>query len=161
MIIAVSKFLVLVILINGAPILISCSVKDRFSKPVDFNYRLADGQFLFGPTKTWRGIIAAILMGSILAPILGYGWYLGVYVALASMSGDLFSSFIKRRMGMPSSSMALFLDQLPEVLFPALFCMHQLQLSIIGVFYAAVIFLVAELFLSQLLFMWGIRKQPF
>ncbi|MFW2373062.1 MAG: CDP-archaeol synthase [Gammaproteobacteria bacterium] len=161
MIISISKFLALVILINGAPILIRFSFKQRLSMPVDFNYRLGDGQFLFGPTKTWSGIVAAVIMGSIVAPILGYAWYLGVYVALASMSGDLFSSFVKRRMGMPSSSMALFLDQLPEVLFPALLCMQALQLSFIGILYALVIFVVAELLLSQLLYKWGIRKQPF
>lgn len=161
MIIAISKFLVLVILINGAPILVSYSFKQRFNMPVDFNYRLADGQFLFGPTKTWRGIFAAVIMGSTVAPIVGYAWYLGAYVALASMCGDLFSSFVKRRMGMPSSSMALFLDQLPEVLFPAFFCMRALQLSFIEALYAAVIFIVAELLLSQLLYKWGIRKQPF
>jgi len=161
LIIAISKFLVLLILINGAPILISYSFKQRLSVPVDFNYCLADGQFLFGPSKTWRGIIAAVIMGSMVAPILGYVWYLGAYVALASMSGDLFSSFVKRRMGMPSSSMALFLDQLPEVLFPALLCMQPLQLSFIGLLYVAVMFVVVELLLSQLLYKWGIRKQPF
>lgn len=161
MIVAISKFLTLVILINGAPILLSCAIKERFNTPVDFNYRLTDGQFLFGPNKTWRGIIAAVMMGSILAPLLGYSWSLGAYVALASMVGDLFSSFIKRRMGMPSSSMAMLLDQLPEVLFPALICMQQLQLSFSGIIYAAAFFVVAGLLLSQLLYKWGIRKQPF
>lgn len=161
MIIAISKFLLLVIVINGAPILIRYVLKERFSSPVDFNYRLTDGHFLFGPAKTWRGILAAVLVGSILAPMLNYEWYLGACVALASMAGDLFSSFIKRRLGILSSSMALLLDQLPEVLFPALLCMQQLQLSLIGVLYAAVIFVVAELLLSRLLYKWGIRKQPF
>lgn len=161
MIIAISKFLALVIAINGAPILIRYTFKQRFSLPVDFNYRLADGQFLFGSTKTWRGIISAVIMGILVAPILGFTWYLGACVALASMSGDLFSSFIKRRLEMPSSSMALLLDQLPEVLFPAVLCMQALQLSFIEVLYAAVMFVVAELVLSQLLYKWGIRKQPF
>ena len=161
MIIAISRFIVLVILINGAPILIRYIAKERFSTPVDFHYRLADGHYLFGSAKTWRGIIAAVFMGCMLAPILGYEWYFGGYVALASMSGDLFSSFIKRRLGKPSSSRALLLDQLPEVLFPALLYMSYLKLSLISVLYAAGIFVVAELLLSQLLYRWGIRKQPF
>lgn len=161
MILDISKFLILVILINGAPILVRYVLKERFSTPVDFNYRLTDGHFLFGPAKTWRGVIAAIITGGLVAFLLSYEWYLGVYVALASMTGDLFSSFIKRRSGMPSSSMALLLDQLPEVLFPAFLFMQSLQLTYYSVLYAAVIFVVAELLLSQLLYKWGIRKQPF
>lgn len=158
---AISKFILLLVFINGAPILLSYGIKQRFNSPVDFGVRLADGEYLFGPTKTWRGIIAAILVGAVTAPVLGYDWFLGAYIAMLSMSGDLISSFSKRRMAMPSSSKALFLDQIPEVLLPALICMQALQLQLIDVIYAALLFIAIELLLSQILFRWGIRDQPY
>ena len=52
------------------------------------------------------------------APLLGLTWQLGLVVGVAAMFGDACSSFIKRRLGMPSGAMALGLDHVPESLFP-------------------------------------------
>jgi hypothetical protein len=52
--------------------------------------------------------------------ILRLGWTIGVVVGSMAMLGDLFSSFVKRRLNLPPSSRATFLDQVPESLFPLL-----------------------------------------
>jgi CDP-2,3-bis-(O-geranylgeranyl)-sn-glycerol synthase len=77
------------------------------------------------------------------------------------MAGDLGSSFIKRRMGLPSSSRALILDQVPEALLPALVCKSLLVLAIVDVALIVALFTVGEIVLSRLLFKLHVREQPY
>jgi hypothetical protein len=75
---------------------------------------------LFGPSKTLRGLVVSVVATTLSAPALGLAWTTGLLAGAAAMAGDLGSSFIKRRMGLPSSSRALGLDQVPEALLPEL-----------------------------------------
>ncbi len=86
---------------------------------------------------------------------------MGALFAAASMAGDLLSSFIKRRLGMPPSSMALGLDQLPESLLPLLLCWQALNLDIPTAIVILVLFIVGELVLSKLLFRLHVRDRPY
>ena len=66
-----------------------------------------------------RGIVVYLLATSNCAAAMGLGWEVGTLVATFAMAGDLFSSFVKRRLHLPSSSMAIGLDHIPESLFPS------------------------------------------
>ena len=131
------------------------SIQDRYEAAHD------DGRPLLGPSKTVRGIIVAVLAASACAPLFGIAWTIGFVVGLAAMAGDLASSFVKRRIGLPPSSRALGLDQIPESLFPALACKGPLALTIADVILAVALFSVGELILSRLLFKMHIRKEPY
>ena len=50
--------------------------------------------------------------------MIGLDWRIGALVAAMAMLGDLFSSFLKRRMGLAPSRQAIGLDQIPESCFP-------------------------------------------
>jgi CDP-2,3-bis-(O-geranylgeranyl)-sn-glycerol synthase len=76
------------------------------------------------------------------------------------MVGDLGSSFIKRRMGLPSSGRALILDQVPEALLPALVCKSLLALTIVDIALIVVLFTIGEVLLSRVLFALHMRDQP-
>jgi CDP-2,3-bis-(O-geranylgeranyl)-sn-glycerol synthase len=102
-----------------------------------------------------------VLAASACAPLFGIAWTIGFVVGLAAMAGDLASSFVKRRIGLPPSSRALGLDQIPESLFPALACKGPLALTIADVILAVALFSVGELILSRLLFKMHIRKEPY
>jgi hypothetical protein len=78
-----------------------------------------------------------------------------------AMAGDLFSSFVKRRLGLPPSSMALGLDQIPESLFPLLACRLLLPLTWLDIGVAVVLFFVGELVLSRILFKLHVRDRPY
>ena len=65
--------------------------------------------------------------------VIGLPWNIGLVVAVWAMVGDCLSSFVKRRLKMPSSSMALGLDQIPESLLPLLGVWHQLSLTLEGI----------------------------
>ena len=77
------------------------------------------------------------------------------------MAGDLLSSFIKRRLGMPDSAQPPVLDQVPESLIPSLLLMPILQLGILEVLVLVILFGVFERVVSKLLFRLGIRQQPY
>ncbi|MDH5370646.1 MAG: CDP-archaeol synthase, partial [Gammaproteobacteria bacterium] len=81
--------------------------------------------------------------------------------AVASLTGDLISSFIKRRMDLPPSSRALGLDQLPESIFPLLFCWTTLGLDIATAVTIVVVFFIGEVILSRILFRLHIRDHPY
>ena len=63
------------------------------------------------------------------------------------MAGDLFSSFVKRRLHLPSSSMAIGLDHIPESLFPLLASRWLLPLNILDIVLGVTIFVVGALIL--------------
>ena len=66
------------------------------------------------------------------------------------MAGDCISSFVKRRLGLKASSIALGLDQVPEALFPAVACAAYLPLGPIDVFAIVFVFTIGHLAISRL-----------
>lgn len=153
--------LFLIIIANGAPILIRVLLNDGFILAIDFGNKLPDNNRIFGPSKTWRGIFAALLATSAAAWLLGYAPVTGFLVAVYAMLGDLLSSFIKRRLAMAPSSAAPFLDQVPESFFPAFMMMQVFNLDIFSVILLVLIFIIAELAISHVLYLWGVRKRPY
>jgi len=155
------QLLLLIIIANGAPILIHRLFNDVFKLAVDFGQKLPDKKPVFGPSKTWRGIFAALAATSAAAWLLGYSANTGLLVAIYAVVGDLLSSFIKRRLAMQPSSMAPLLDQVPESLFPALMLMDVFNLDIFSVILLVLIFIITELLLSHIFYKWGVRKRPY
>ena len=153
--------LLLIIIANGAPILIQWLLNNDFSLAVDFGQKLPDNNRLFGSSKTWRGVLAALLATTVAAWLLGYSPETGLLVAVYAVLGDLFSSFIKRRLSMKPSSMAPLLDQVPESLFPAFMLKEGFNLDISAVILLVLIFIITELLLSHILYRYGVRKKPY
>ena len=77
------------------------------------------------------------------------------------MTGDLLSSFTKRRLALKPSSRATGLDQIPESLVPALMCWHELSLTVADVVAVVGLFFFGEIVLSRLLFRMHIRDRPY
>ncbi len=110
---------------NGAPVLFGGG------RPIDNHRKLSDGKPIFGPHKTCRGFLAGIVIGTIvgvsqefLAPRVGLpggSALLGFVLSLGALTGDLFGSFIKRRLNLkPGAPLPIF-DQIDFVLFAMLF----------------------------------------
>ena len=155
------QLLFLIIIANGAPIIIRQLLKNRFNYAVDFGHKLPDNFPIFGSSKTWRGIVAALLSTSAVAWLIGQTLETGLLVAAYAISGDLTSSFIKRRLKMKTSSMAPLLDQIPESLLPALMLRHVFNLEYLSVAWLVLMFVIIELWLSHILFRWGMRNRPY
>ena len=84
----------------------------------------------------------------------------GTLIATFAMAGDLFSSFVKRRLHLASSSMAIGLDHIPECLFPLLASRLLLPLTILDIVAGVTIFVVGALIVSPILFKLNLRDEP-
>jgi CDP-2,3-bis-(O-geranylgeranyl)-sn-glycerol synthase len=155
------ELLILLVAANGAPVIAKNALGNRLNAPLDGGAVLYDGKPLFGPTKTMRGIVASLLATPLAAWLMGLRWELGVLVAAGAMTGDLLSSFVKRRMTLPSSSMALGLDHVPESLLPLLASSLLLPLSLLDVLAGVAIFCAGALLLSPLLYRLNLRDRPY
>ena len=153
--------LLLIIVANGAPIIQRWGFNSRNSYPIDFGRLFADGRPWFGASKTWPGLAAALVFTSLCSELFGLGVVFGLQIAALAMIGDLCSSFIKRRLNRPISSRAIILDQLPESLLPALGALERMQLSALELTLVVAAFVLFELVLSRILFIWGIRQRPY
>lgn len=155
------KLLLLVGIANGAPLLGHKLLRDRFGRALDGGARFLDGRPLLGPSKTIRGVVLALIITPLAAVACGIAAYTGLVVAFFAMLGDLCSSFIKRRIGLPSSSQAIGLDQIPESLFPLLAIRsgYALDMGEIAAMVAA--FVILELLVSRVLFKFRLRDQPY
>lgn len=153
--------LILLFAANGAPVLAHWMLGARGAFPLDFGARFSDGAPLLGASKTIRGVIASLIAASLTALLLGLSWQVGALAGAAAMAGDLLSSFVKRRLGLPPHSMAPGLDQAPESLFPLLACMRALGLTVSDVLLATLLFWISELLISRALFSLKIRERPY
>ena len=153
--------LLLIIIANALPIIIRNIFKNTWNHPIDNGVLFIDDQPLLGNSKTWRGLIISFTFTPAAALTLGYSMQIGALISLFAMSGDLFSSFIKRRLKLSPSSMSPLLDQIPESLLPAIFLMQAFKLNFVSVFILVLIFIIFELGISRVLYKMRIRKQPY
>ncbi|WP_150048514.1 MULTISPECIES: CDP-archaeol synthase [Methylomonas] len=153
--------LLLVAVANGAPVMAGYLLKRRFACPVDAGVHAADGRPLFGRSKTWRGLLAALGCSAVFASALNVSAALGMVFAAWAMAGDLLASFCKRRLGKTESSQARGFDTVPESLLPAWLLSDELSLGAWDVAAVVVAFFLMEEFLSPLLYKWHIRRRPY
>ena len=84
--------------------------------PVDGG-RTLGGRPLLGATKTWRGVVIYTVGAVVVCAVLGAvpaaaevfhdwpGWFVGLLVGLGYNAGEFANSFVKRRLGVGSSTL--------------------------------------------------------
>lgn len=159
--ISIGLCVILLIVANGAPVIATNTFKNHFQFPLDGGHLFIDGRPWLGHSKTWRGVIAAILATTIVAIFLGLGWQFGILFAGLAMTGDLLASFSKRRIGIAVSGRAWLLDQLPESILPVLLLRDSLGLSLSDVVIVVAVFTLLDIVVSPLLYRLHIRRKPY
>ncbi len=159
--VALTQVLILLALANGSPVIAKRIFGENYAAPVDGNTRFIDGQPIVGPSKTIRGVGISLVITASGAMLLGLQFWLGLLVASTAMVGDLFSSFLKRRLRLPSSSKVTGLDQIPESLFPLLACQPLLSLTVLDIAVACAVFFAGQVVLSRLFFWLRLRDRPY
>lgn len=159
--VALLQLLVLLGIVNGAPVVAKKLLGGIAAWPLDGGAQFFDGRPLFGRSKTVRGIAVALVAAAAAAPLLGLPSALGIIVAATAMAGDLFSSFMKRRLKRPPSSRATGLDQIPEALLPFIACRSVLSLTAADIIVGVAVFFVGEVVASQLFYRLGLRDRPY
>lgn len=156
------QLLILVAVANAAPVVAKKLLGKQFAWPLDGGAAFVNGRPpLLGSSKTIRGIVVSLLATPLAAMLIGLGWEAGALVAVAAMAGDLISSFVKRRLGFPPSSMAVGLDQIPESLLPLIAASWLFPVSLLDIVAGTAIFFVGGLALSWILFKLRIRDEPY
>ena len=153
--------LVLLIAANGAPVIANKVLGNRFAWPMDNGLKLRDGYRLFGNSKTWRGFFSAVIFTTVVAILWGLVPLTGLLFGALTMTGDLLTSFIKRRRGNIESSRARGLDAIPESLLPLGLLKDSLAINPIDIILIVGLFYLIQEFVSPVLFKLNIRNQPY
>jgi len=120
-------------LANSAPVIFDkFGLLKSLKKPIDGGVKIGK-DYLFGETKTWRGLVAGVMVGAITGGIIwaitslymsylggvsqlisavGYGLYYGAVLGFGIIMGDLIKSFIKRRLHIKSTDPFFPFDQM-------------------------------------------------
>lgn len=152
--------LVLLMVANGAPVIARKLLHQHWNNPVDGGYNWFDRRRVFGANKTWRGLIAGVLACALISSLAGAGLMFGGLFGLLALTGDLLSSFLKRRFGLLPSTRVTGLDQVPEAILPMAFAAWWLDLGWGTMLAVTLLFVIANMVLSPLMHRLGIRKQP-
>ncbi len=144
------KFWLILMVTNGTPMLAAALWPGLRRRPVDNGRRLADGQPLLGHHKTWGGLLSGILAGGLCGGLMGLSLPMSSLIAGTSMLGDLFTSFLKRRMGFKEGETLPLFDQVFEGAFPLLLCKWAYRLSW-SVFLATLLVFSASILLGSLM----------
>ena len=158
---AILRSLILIGAANGAPVVFARLLGTRFARPIDGGIVLRDGYPLFGRSKTWRGLVAAVIVAAFAAVLIDLPWQAGALTGASAMAGDCLSSFVKRRLALDASSMSLGLDQVPESLFPAVACSAYLPIGPGDVIVIVLTFSVGVLAMSRVFYAVGLRDRPY
>lgn len=151
----------MLLVVNGAPIVVNTLMGKHLARPVDNGFMLPDRQRLFGSSKTWRGLCAALLSSMGAALLFGLDALTGAQFGALTMAGDLLASFLKRRCGYRESSHARGLDTVPETLLPVWLLDDSLNLGAIEIALTVGLFFLIEEFISPILYRLHIRKRPY
>lgn len=154
------KLLFFLWLINFIPPLLSFLIDSRFSLPVDLNKTFRDQKPIFGPHKTWRGLLGALFCGFLLSYLLGFPLWLGFSATLLSMIGDLLSSFAKRRLDKPSGHNFPVMDQFFEGALPFLLISPYFGLGFFRTAFLIIIFCIGA-YVGSVFYKNILLKEPF
>ncbi|MFZ2169938.1 MAG: CDP-archaeol synthase [Methylococcaceae bacterium] len=156
-------FLALILLnvANGAPVITGKVLGNRLARPMDNGLKLNDGYRLLGNTKTWRGLFSAVFFTTAVAVLCGLEPLTGILFGTLAMTGDMLTSFIKRRLGNVESSRARGLDTLPESLLPLWLLKDSLALNFMDITLVVGLFFLCEELISPVLYKLHIRNQPY
>lgn len=146
----IHQLLILLVITNATPVVVSLLAGRHWNRPLDANRLFLDHRPWLGPSKTLRGILAAVIMTALVAPLFNLTVTQGVLFAVLAMTGDLCSSFLKRRLGIVSSRSVPFLDQIPETLLPLWGLQTALGASMDEILVAVGLFVVVDLLFSRL-----------
>jgi len=146
----VTEIVLLLVTANGAPAAAGLLMGKRWDWPLDGNIRFFDQRPLLGTSKTLRGLLASVATTAVAADLLGMTWFEGASFGLFAILGDLGSSFIKRRLGLPSGLSVPVLDQLPESALPVWGMQMVPGATLTERIAAVAVFFVLDLLLSRL-----------
>ena len=166
---------------NGIPVLAAAIPwLKKYDAPIDGGKKWR-GHALLGPHKTWRGIIAGILIATfvlwvqqLLASHFDWARYasgpvdyarmpvliLGPLFAIGALGGDAIESFFKRQRDIKSGGSWLFFDQTDYIIGSIIVSLFFVILSPVQYAWMLVIWFVVHILASYIGYKFGIKDSP-
>ena len=163
---------------NMAPVIFArAGWLKSLARPIDAGRKMG-GQDLFGKSKTWRGLISAVIMSLAIVDIQTilfstqimrdfsvidyskYWWSFGILSGLGAILGDLFKSFLKRRVGIGSGKSWPVFDQLDFIAGFFLFTFWLVHPAWNIVIMTFVMTLILHPLVNLFAYLLGIKKVP-
>lgn len=161
---------------NMAPVL----VKKHFTfadVPIDGGIMLKESR-LFGAHKTWRGVLAAVIYGSIVFWIQRYlvihfpgafsgisfmdyqkvNFFTGALMGLGAITGDLIKSFFKRRLLIPDGSRWIPFDQIDYIIGGLLFVSFMTRVSVYAWLVILIFGFILHILINRIGYALGIKE---
>jgi CDP-2,3-bis-(O-geranylgeranyl)-sn-glycerol synthase len=159
-------------LANATPVVASMAFP-KLNTPIDFGYKYR-GKQLFGPNKTWRGIITGIISACLVATIQYTIWLppafvgksllfmtvLGGAIGLGALVGDCIESFFKRQASIDSGQSWFPFDQTDYIIGGLLFSLPFIILPWQVYAWVFTLYFGIHLVTVFVFYKLGVRKQP-
>jgi RimJ/RimL family protein N-acetyltransferase len=134
---------------NATPVVVARLLGRRLAAPIDALFRSRQARPVFGAHKTWRGLASGMGACAAAGALLPCGAWIGLSFGLLALTGDLASSFVKRRLRWREGHEVPFLDQLPESLLPLCVLAGPLELSAASIAGTAALFMLLDLLTAR------------
>jgi len=166
---------------NMVPILAAAiPALKKYDAPIDGG-KTWRGHELLGPHKTWRGIIAGVIIATLLLWVqqllaVNFEWtqfvtdgvdyatlpvlILGPLFAIGALGGDAIESFFKRQRNIKSGGSWVPFDQLDYIIGSVLVTLFFVILSPIQYLWIFIVWFVVHLGASYIGFLLGLKKDP-
>jgi CDP-2,3-bis-(O-geranylgeranyl)-sn-glycerol synthase len=163
-------------LANMSPVILNkLGAWKYFAKPIDGGRKIGN-QFIFGKNKTWRGLLSAIVFGSLMAMIQAFLYryeffrelsivdytslflIFGILAGSGAILGDLVKSFFKRRIGIVSGQAWPIFDQLDFIFGFILFVYYFSIPSVEIIITICLITLVLHPLTNMISYLLGVKK---
>lgn len=141
-------------------------------RPIDSGRKFLDGKPIFGAHKTFRGFFAGLLIGTLVGaiqgvigefssmPLFDYSLLLGFTTSLGALLGDLFESFIKRRLNLSPGALLPIVDQLDFVFGALLFSFFVSPPLLTTVLLVIIVTPPIHLLTNFIAYLLGVKKTP-
>jgi CDP-2,3-bis-(O-geranylgeranyl)-sn-glycerol synthase len=137
-------------------------------RPIDAGRTFIDGKPMLGSHKTVRGFFAGLIVGTLVGfvqnavyPLYQSNPLLGFVLSLGALIGDLFDSFVKRRLGFPPGASFPILDQLDFVAGALLFSLMVPPLPPLNLILIIIVITPPiHLLTNVLAFLFGFKSTP-
>jgi CDP-2,3-bis-(O-geranylgeranyl)-sn-glycerol synthase len=152
----------------------------KYDAPIDGG-RTWKGRELLGPHKTWRGIIAGVIIATIVLwlqqlAVAEFSWaqyvangvnyaalptlILGPLFAIGALGGDALESFFKRRRNIKSGGSWVPFDQLDYILGSIFISLFFVILTPMQYVWLIIVWFIAHLGASYVGYLLGLKKSP-